>query len=125
LKPHPDFEFLIADDRGIAETAIGSDRKPVYAGGNHPTIHSAATYNEWYNTVSGVNIPIPLTITLDNSGNANPRIYTFNNFQFFPIDGQGWGNQGNVHNFHFTFESHTRFTYQGGEVFNFLGDDDV
>ncbi|MGD0525479.1 MAG: fibro-slime domain-containing protein [Polyangiaceae bacterium] len=31
----------------------------------------------------------------------------------------------NTHNYSFTFELHTRFTYQGGEVFDFRGDDDV
>jgi fibro-slime domain-containing protein len=30
-----------------------------------------------------------------------------------------------MHNYSFTFELHTVFTYQGGEVFNFRGDDDV
>ena len=35
------------------------------------------------------------------------------------------GNQGNSHNYHFTFEIHSDFTYQGGEEFTFTGDDDV
>ncbi len=30
-----------------------------------------------------------------------------------------------VDNFHFTTEIHTLFTYNGGETFNFTGDDDV
>lgn len=30
-----------------------------------------------------------------------------------------------MHNFHFTTEIHATFKYQGGEVFNFTGDDDV
>ena len=29
------------------------------------------------------------------------------------------------HNFGFTYEIHSSFTYQGGETFNFWGDDDV
>ena len=43
----------------------------------------------------------------------------------FPIDGQGWGNEGNEHNFHFTFELHTQFAYNGSEVFSFTSDDDL
>ena len=49
----------------------------------------------------------------------------YDNSAFFPIDGQGWGNEGNEHNFHFTFELHMKFTYQGGEIFTFTGDDDL
>jgi fibro-slime domain-containing protein len=44
---------------------------------------------------------------------------------FFPIDGQGFGNEGQAHNFGFTFELHMEFAYKGGEVFTFSGDDDL
>jgi fibro-slime domain-containing protein len=37
----------------------------------------------------------------------------------------GFGNQGENHNFSFTTEIHTSFTYNGGETFTFQGDDDV
>ena len=35
------------------------------------------------------------------------------------------GNEGRSHNYHFTFELHSDFTYQGGETFSFTGDDDL
>ncbi|MGB0347218.1 MAG: fibro-slime domain-containing protein, partial [Balneolaceae bacterium] len=35
------------------------------------------------------------------------------------------GNEGRSNNFHFTTEIHTTFTYNGGETFTFIGDDDV
>ncbi|MBZ5713363.1 fibro-slime domain-containing protein [Nannocystis pusilla] len=54
-----------------------------------------------------------------------PGQYTYQNNSFFPLDNQGWGNQGQNHNFHFTTEIHTEFTYSGGEVFTFTGDDDL
>jgi fibro-slime domain-containing protein len=49
---------------------------------------------------------------------------------FFPIDDgsaykTAFGNQGKNHNFSFTVEIHTVFTYNGGETFDFSGDDDV
>jgi fibro-slime domain-containing protein len=49
---------------------------------------------------------------------------------FFPIDDgsayqTSFGNQGSNHNFSFTVEIHTVFTYSGGETFHFSGDDDV
>jgi fibro-slime domain-containing protein len=37
----------------------------------------------------------------------------------------GFGEEGQPHNFHFTTEIHTRFTYRGGERFTFTGDDDL
>ncbi|HUI92684.1 MAG TPA: fibro-slime domain-containing protein [Chitinivibrionales bacterium] len=54
-------------------------------------------------------------------------MYQYNNQQFFLLDGKGWGTQpaGSGHNFSFTMELHTTFTYTGGEVFRFTGDDDV
>jgi len=54
-------------------------------------------------------------------------MYQYNNQSFFMLDGKGWGNQpsGYNHNFGFTMELHTYFTYTGGEVFKFTGDDDV
>ena len=49
---------------------------------------------------------------------------------FFPIDHQLYGNSGGDgpdHNFHFTFELHTEFTFDadGAQAFTFRGDDDV
>jgi fibro-slime domain-containing protein len=50
---------------------------------------------------------------------------------YFPVDNQGFGNfndygeDGKSHNFGFTTELHTKFKYQGGEVFSFEGDDDL
>ena len=45
------------------------------------------------------------------------------------MDGKGFGNyepfQNGLHNFHFTFELHTEFAYNGGEIFTFTGDDDL
>ncbi len=51
--------------------------------------------------------------------------YTYSNSAFFPIDGQGFGDEGNIHKYHFTLEMRTQFTYKGGEVFTFTGDDDL
>jgi fibro-slime domain-containing protein len=56
---------------------------------------------------------------------ASSEAYTYTNNAFFPLDGQGYGNDNNGHNFGFCFELHTEFTYQTGQVFSFAGDDDV
>jgi fibro-slime domain-containing protein len=47
--------------------------------------------------------------------------------EFFWIDGKGFGNEpeGYNHNYSFTMELHSYFTYRQGLRFEFLGDDDV
>lgn len=126
---HPDFEYVIHDDRGIVLSALGVDQKPVY--GNHPsgtiTTHNKTRFDQWYRDVPGVNLGADITITLQKQ---NDGVFRYSNFSFFPIDGLLFGQRSkgdnNVfHNFHFTVEFHFRFTYYGGETLTFVGDDDV
>jgi fibro-slime domain-containing protein len=121
---HPDFEYVIAVDPGIVDASLGADDKPVYAGGpdGTATTHGPEAFDQWYRDVDGVNLSSALTIALSGGEGG---VYTYDNGAFFPIDDQGFGNQGNPHNYHFTYELHTRFRYQGGEIFRFTGDDDL
>jgi fibro-slime domain-containing protein len=119
---HPDFESELGDDKGIVLVDLGADAKPVYAGNpTTPTTHGKEAFDQWYRDVAGVNLAIPFSIPLA----ASAGVSTFEDPEFFAIDGQGFGNQGRPHNYHFTYEIHTLFTYQGGEVFTFTGDDDL
>ena len=119
---HPDFEMSpYTAQTGMVAQTLGSDGKPVYIAGST----TADNFNQWYNSVSGVNMTDNLTISLDNGITSDPNIYTFTDSSFFPIDGELFGNQGRSHNYHFTFELHSNFTYQGGETFAFTGDDDL
>lgn len=120
---HPDFEWVIASDPGIVKTTLGMDGKPVYNhAGSTATVSSPTSFNQWFNDVPGKNKTF--TETLIATKNAS-GLYEFSDSTFFPIDGRGFGNQGNSHNYHFTLEMHNSFTYVGGEVFNFTGDDDL
>lgn len=120
---NPDFQNALGDDRGIVQSTLGADGTPVYAGGTGTvTTHGEAYFDQWYHDVSGANISIPYTITLTET---SPSIYTYSNSNFFPIDGQGFGNQGDSHNYSFTYEIHTTFTYETGQIFSFTGDDDL
>lgn len=120
---HPDFEAFLGDDLGIVQPDLGADGKPVYAGNpTTPTTTGKDNFDQWYRNVPGVNIAIPIQIELKPVGGG---VYTYDNSAFFPIDGQGFGDEGNVHNYHFTLEMHTEFEYKGGEVFTFTGDDDL
>lgn len=120
---HPDFEYEIAIDPGIVETELGSDDKPVYAG-NPTTIttNGAEAFDQWYRDIDGINLVIPLELQLSPTGDG---VFTYESDAFFPIDEEGFGNEGNPHNYHFTLEIHGEFTYEGGEVFRFIGDDDL
>jgi fibro-slime domain-containing protein/RHS repeat-associated protein len=123
---HPDFEKGISGlVTGLVQTQLGPDSKPIYVGPNgRGAITSTASFNQWYNDDATVNsktiVPVVLGETAPGSG-----VYSFQSNAFFPIDGQLFGNQGRVHNYHFTLELHTNFTYRGGEVFQFTGDDDI
>lgn len=120
---HPDFEAELGDDTGIVEAALGADGKPVYtSSGGTSTTHGKAAFDEWFRDTPGVNVSIPTTIQLSPAGGG---VYTYDNQAYFPIDGQGLGDEGNPHNYHFTLEVHTQFEYRGGEVFTFTGDDDL
>jgi fibro-slime domain-containing protein len=121
---HPDFEYVIAVDPGIVQSTLGGNLKPVYAGNpTTPTTNGKDAFDQWFNDASGVNQSKPHPITLTQQPGTS--IYTYDNSAFFPIDSQLFGNEGNSHNYHFTFELHTKFEYLGGEVFTFTGDDDL
>jgi fibro-slime domain-containing protein len=120
---HPDFEYMIDVDPGIVLEDLGSDGKPVYAGqSGNPTTNGQAAFDQWFRDTAGVNQSKKHGITLSNSSG---NIWSYDNSAFFPIDGELFQNEGNSHNYHFTFELHTKFIYQGGEVFTFTGDDDL
>lgn len=122
MQSHPDFEYVIEIDPGIVQSMLGADGKPVYAGGTTGTTTGQANFDQWYRDVAGVNMNLPTEIALVDQGDGT---YVYDNPAFFPIDGQGFGDEGNSHNYHFTLEMHTQFVYQGGEVFTFRGDDDL
>lgn len=122
---HPDFESYTGDTAyvGLVKEDLGNDNKPVYANAGPTPQTSGPTYfAQWYNDVPDVNLPFEFEIELTES---MPGIYTYNNSAFYPIDGQGWGQEGWPHNYLFTTEIHATFQYKGGEVFTFTGDDDL
>ncbi len=126
---HPDFQYVIGDDRGIVATTLGTDGKPVYASATTtPTTNGREAFDQWYRDTSGVNLTVVDRLTLDRT---EPGTFVFDSANFFPLDGRGWVAAGreptrtNGHNFHFTSEVRYWFEYQGGETLSFRGDDDV
>lgn len=121
---HPDFEGDTGDDREIVEDILGADGVPVYGGGDDGTrtTEGPASFFPWYRNVDGENVPFTVFLPLTELPDGRLQ---FESNAFFPIDNRGFGNEGHAHNYHFTTQVHLRFTYRGGETFDFDGDDDV
>lgn len=131
---HPDFETYegTVPTPGLVEPMLGADSKPVLNPSRTPNqITSEASFAQWYNDAEGVNVAIEIPIELRETATGS---YEFDSAAFFPIDGMGFGEFVSIrdggtrdsgHNFHFTTEIHTQFTYRGGEKFEFRGDDDL
>ncbi len=126
LSGHPDFQAELGTETGIVAPTLGADGKPVYAkeGKSSATTHGKKEFDQWYRNTPGVNLWQDYAITLDETA-AGSGVYSYQNPGFFPIDGQLGGNQGDSHNYAFTYQIHTDFTYKPGQTFDFTGDDDV
>ncbi len=136
---YPDKSFGVRTDLVMHE--LGPDGKPVLnTGANYESgmISGPESFDQWFRDVPGVNVAVPYTITLDNGQEGPGGVYSFAMEKpdyFFPIDGQGFGDSQTVstgtHNFYFTYEIHTQFTYTDPAdrdfdmEFTFTGDDDV
>jgi len=123
---HPDFEQAITDDRGFVAATLGTDSKPVYAGGSSgtPTTTGKDNFDQWYRDVDGVNVHLEVSIPLTEDP-SRPGVFVYDNDNFFPIDKMGWPDPYADHNHDFSAEMHFTFPYRGGETFTFRGDDDV
>lgn len=136
--PHPDFgsHFCCGNPQQTVLATLGSDDKPVYNPANMPGDYNMGVglsgpdaFNQWYNDVPGVNLAYLVGFRLVPAGDGVTSV--FESKLYFPVDDVGFGNfndhgeDGKSHNFGFTTELHTKFKYQGGEVFKFEGDDDL
>jgi fibro-slime domain-containing protein len=92
-------------------------------------------FDTWYRDVPGVNLSIAVDLTLVRQADGT---YVFDDKDdplykdrggFFPNNDQLFGNSvcNDDHNFHFTTEIHATFVFEAtaGQVFRFMGDDDV
>ena len=136
---HPDFgsHYCCGTPLGTVLPTLGSDDKPVYnpanvAGdyNNHGAgLTGVDAFNQWYRDVPSVNLAYLVGFHLVPAADGATQVFASK--LYFPVDQRGFGNlndygeDGKSHNFGFTTELHTKFKYQGGEVFTFEGDDDL
>jgi fibro-slime domain-containing protein len=108
---------------------LGADKTPQYAYTGHSpfyTVQSPTSYYNWFHDGPQTKAVL-YNLTLPSKGG---RLYGYDG-EFFPVDGKGWndynlgGKSNSNHNFAFCFEIHGHFSYQGGEIFQFTGDDDL
>jgi len=114
----------MGDDKHMVQPTLGPDRKPVFApSGPTLTVKDPTQFDDWYRTVDGLNKAYQFELWFG----PNQGVSSFQSTAFFPLDGKGWNDEDPEfhHNFFFTTEIHTRFKYEGGESFRFVGDDDV
>ncbi len=132
---------------GIPAVSLAADREPVF-NTSQGIVTDATSFGQWYHDAPGVNQVIlgksirlqnvagsyvfdsaadtPYNLPDINCGNATATTTCASLGGFFPINGLGYGNYGATgRNFHFTSEVRYPFTYTGGEVLSFTGDDDV
>ena len=138
VKVHPDFNYFEGSGTmGVVAAKLGADRLPVYVVPNpgEPANYTGkALFDVWYRNDPVYNRPVLGSLDLVPNGTG---LYVFDAAFFGPVDGKGFVQQmldsQNVgctdvavnRNFSFTTEAHFWFEYNGGEQFDFTGDDDV
>eukprot|EP00127_Corallochytrium_limacisporum_P005861 Clim_evm6s214 gene=Clim_evmTU6s214 len=124
---------------GMVEDTLGADGTPtiVTIPDRKRNVHTAESWWSWYHdvdhnvygTLGNKRIEDTIELTLDRATGQ----YTFNSAPlgsrggFFPMDGRGFDDHNTRfnHNYCFTSQISTSFTFQGDETFSFRGDDDV
>jgi len=117
---HTDFNKNVATGDTaikIISSTLSTTAKPIYAPTGTPTtIASASSFNQWWNTIPGVNTETVFSVTLSNviNGQLSPGgiLFNFVSGAFFPIT------SGNPF---YSYELHTYITYKGvpQEVFSY------
>jgi fibro-slime domain-containing protein len=108
-----------------------------HSGDTRPNFNGPVPFSEWYDSSSPNNIEVLQSLPLTRNPSDGTYVYDANQ-AFYPLDGLGWVAQGDealadtvadpatcLHNVSFTSETHFWFEYQGGERFEFIGDDDL
>jgi fibro-slime domain-containing protein len=119
-----DFEGAITGKvTGMVSNTLNAQGLPDYVGGGIGATN-ASNFAKWYQDVPGFNQSQAYTLTLNETGTGT-GVYSYSNSDFFPIDGQLFGNQGRNHNYHFTLHLEGQASFTASDLFSFTGDDDL
>lgn len=137
-------ELLDADGKPVYACPAGDcDANPghVQQSNGRPNLSTPENFAQWYRDVPGVNISVPTRVTLQRQDGGEYRYDSADTDDgksyFDPIGSGGWVAAGGEtlapcgassapdRNVSFTSETHFWFEYQGGERFDFAGDDDT
>jgi fibro-slime domain-containing protein len=129
---HPDFEAYNGDgDPGIVLDMLGADGKPHHVPTSKvDTVNNDNNFRDkdyfalWWNDDAAYNKTIRQFLPMTS---PSPGVYAYINGEFYPIDNMGWGNTNKDfdHNYNFADEVRSWFEYQGNELLDFTGDDDL
>ncbi len=103
----------------------GTDIRP----GTIKNFTTQADFDDWFDSSNSEALVVLSSLHLPINVGTGTYTYDATN-QFYPLDGQGWVKKGDEengcgHNVSFTTETRFWFEYQGGERFDFSGDDDM
>lgn len=121
-RKHPDFgPSQTTNGRNVELKSQLEDGKPALANPAADGLDEDDSFNGWFQDKPGTNISFDRQIHLDlwsSGGHLGSR-------DFYHVDGMGFGNEGEAHNFGFTVEFEVPFTYRVGSFFSFDTSDDV
>jgi fibro-slime domain-containing protein len=87
-------------------------------------ITDSGTFGHWFRDVPGVNLSSRHAITLERDVDG---MYVYDSNAFYPLDDRLFGNEGDAHNFYFTYTLRASFEYDAcaDQFLEFEGNDDV
>jgi fibro-slime domain-containing protein len=122
---HDGFEGAINGlTTGMVSSSLGIDGTPTLIDGKG-SISDLSTFVDWYHNTS-YHTGNPYTAVYNEKLDVNKTgdLLSFSDNSFFPLDAKPHDVNAD-HNYLFTMQLGSEFTYKGGETFNFSGDDDV
>ena len=115
-----DFRKNISDfengdpDPVMVESTLSSEGLPIFT--NESRFDYLFKYKE------GLNLMTDVTLFLTKT---NDGIYKLDYLNYFPIDNMLYGNEGNIHNYHFSTRTSWMVDYKGGEYVYLRYDDGI
>ena len=100
------------------------DTAGAYGSAGSGAIDDAGSFDQWFRDELGTNQSVAHSIALERDAEG---VYEYMTAEFFPIDGQLYGNEGDPHNNYFTYSIAATFEYDQctSQFFEFESNDDA